>query len=445
MNKLLIKNGYIVTMNKNREIFKGDILIKGNKINKINENINLKDQSIEIIDARGKVIIPGLIQTHIHLTQTLFKGRADDLELLDWLEKRIWPLEASHDKRSNYISAKLGIAELIKGGTTSIVDMETVNHTDVAFKAVKETGFRALMGKCMMDYGKKLPKALKEDTSISLKESEKLIKKYHKSADGRIEYALAPRFVISCSEELLAKTKELSDKYDVMMHTHASENLGEISIVKKRTGMRNIEYLHKLGLTGEKLILAHCIHLDDNEMNILVDTKTKISHCINSNLKLASGIAKIPELIDKGACISLGADGAPCNNNLDMFREMRNAALVQKPRLKDPTVMEAKKVFELATLGGADALGKKDLLGSIEENKIADLAILDLNNIQAAPSFVNLEDIYSSIVYSASSRDVVHTIIDGKIVMKNKKLTTIDEKEVIKEASKIIKNKMQNI
>ena len=436
-NKIIVKNGLVVTMNNNREIIKKDILIIDNKISEIKENISVQDA--EIIDATDKIIIPGLIQTHIHLTQSLFKGKADDMELLDWLQKKIWPFEAKHTYETNYISSLLGISELIKGGTTSIIDMETVNHTEAAFEAIKETGFRAIVGKCMMDHGDNVPDELMEDYKESLIEAERLINKYHKTADGRIDYALAPRFVVSCTEKLLLGVKELSKKYDLMVHTHASENLGEISIVEKEHGMRNIKYLDKLGLTGEKLILAHCIHLDKEEMEILVKTKTKIAHCINSNLKLASGFAKIPELLEMGACVSLGADGAPCNNNLDMFREMRNAALIHKPRLHDPTVMDSKTVFEMATLGGAGAMNKSDLLGSIEEGKLADLAILDLNNVYNPISLENDSEIYSALVYSASARDVTDTIIDGKILMRNRILTLMDEKEILNKAKEIFK------
>jgi 5-methylthioadenosine/S-adenosylhomocysteine deaminase len=438
MDKIIIKNGLVVTMNNKREIINSDILIVDNKISEISKDINVKDA--KIIDASGKIIIPGLIQTHIHLTQSLFKGKADDLQLLDWLQNKIWPFEAKHTYESNYASSLIGIAELIKGGTTSIIDMETVNHTEAAFRAIKETGFRALVGKCMMDHGENVPSELMEDYKESLNEAEYLIKKYHKTANGRIEYALAPRFVVSCTEELLLGVKELSQKYNLMVHTHASENLGEISLVEKERGMRNIVYLDKLGLTGEKLVLAHCIHLDDEEMEILVRTKTKIVHCINSNLKLASGFAKIPELLEMGACVSLGADGAPCNNNLDMFREMRNAALIHKPRLHNPTIMNAKTVFEMATLGGADAMGKSSTLGSIEIGKLADIAILDLNNIYNPIELSNDDEVYSALVYSASSRDVTDTIIDGQIVMENRKLLTLDEKSILKNAKKVLNN-----
>ncbi len=439
MAKLLIQNATIVTMNKDRDIIKGDILIEDNKITKVDKKIEI--QADKVIDAREKVVIPGLIQTHIHLTQTLFRGQADDMELLDWLKKRVWPLEAAHTAESNRISAQLGIAELIKGGTTSIIDMGTVNHTEEIFEAVYESGFRAIMGKCMMDYGSNGKNALMEDTAKSINESVKLLEKWHMKDNGRIQYAFAPRFVISCSEKLLLETKRLAKEYDVMIHTHASENQSEIRIVQKDRGMRNIVYLDKLGLTGENLILAHCIWLDEEEMKIIANTGTKVAHCPNSNLKLASGIAKIPELLAMNANISLAADGAPCNNNLDMFSEMRTAALIQKGRLLDPTVMPAEKVFELATIGGAKAMRMEDKLGSIEEGKLADIVILDLNSIHCVP--MDEVNIISRLVYSARATDVETTIINGKILMEKRKLTTLDEEAIKMSANSIIKKQVK--
>lgn len=434
MEKILIKNGTIVTMNEDREVMKGDILIEDNRFKRIASKLEIEDA--KVIDAEGKIVIPGLIQTHIHLTQTLYRGQADDLELLDWLKERVWPLEGAHTYESNYISAKLGIAELIKGGTTSIIDMGTVHHTEAIFEAIDESGFRGIAGKCMMDYGQGVPATLMEDTKSSIEESLRLLKKWHGRRNNRIQYAFAPRFVISCTEELLMKVKELSEEYNVMVHTHASENRGEISIVQKDRGMRNVVYLHHLGLTGKNLILAHCIWLDDEEMKILAETKTAIAHCPNSNLKLASGIAKIPELLEMGAVVSLAADGAPCNNNLDAFQEMRNAALIQKSRLLSPTVMPAQQVFELATIGGARAMGMEKELGSIEVGKKADLAIVNHEQLHSCPN--RGVDIISQLVYSSRASDVETTIIDGKVVMENRRLATLNEKSIILEANKVI-------
>jgi 5-methylthioadenosine/S-adenosylhomocysteine deaminase len=433
MKKLLIKNGKVVTMNPSREIIDADILITGNKIEKIEKDI--REYADEVIDAHGCAVIPGLIQTHIHLTQRLFQGLADDMQLMDWLKKRIWPLEGKHTYETNMLSARLGIAELIAGGTTSIIDMGTVRHTDAVFETIRDTGFRAMAGKCMMDHKAGEPYGLMEDTSDSVKESVRLADKWHGEAGGRIEYAFAPRFVVSCTEDMLLRVRDIAQGMNLKVHTHASENQGEIAIVEKERGMRNIKYLEHLGLTGENLILAHCIWLDDEEKKILADSGTMIAHCPSSNLKLASGIAEIPELIEMGCNVSIAADGSPCSNNLDMFTEMRHAAIIQKTRLLDPTAMPAEKVFELATLGGARALGKDDELGSIETGKLADMAIIKLDTLHNSPNFGR--NIIAQLVYSIRNSDVQTTIIDGKVVMRDRKLTTIDQAELIREVERV--------
>ncbi len=426
-------------MNAARDIIKGDILIRGgDRIEKIADSID--DHADEIIDAENCAVIPGLIQTHLHLTQRLFQGLSDDMQLLDWLKKRIWPLEAGHTYETNYISAKLGIAELIAGGTTSIIDMGgTVNHTEAVFEAITESGIRALAGKCMMDYGNAVPKGLMEDTDASVRESERLAKKYHETAGGRLEYAFAPpRFVVSCTEELLIRVRDIAKHLDMKVHTHASENQGEIALVEKRTGKRNIEYLKSIGLTGENLILAHCIWLSDNEKKILSDSGTMISHCPSSNLKLASGIAEIPELLSMGGCnVSIAADGAACSNNMDMFTEMRHAALIQKTRLLDPTAMPAETVFEMATLGGgAKAMGgKADKLGSLEIGKTADIAIVKLDTLHNSPNYGR--NIIAQMVYSVRNSDVITVIIDGQIVMKDRNILTLNTAEILADAERV--------
>ncbi len=439
MSNLLIKGGYIVTMNDKREEFIGDIFIENNKIVAISKNIDCECE--KIIDASGKIVIPGLIQPHIHLTQTLFRGQGDDMELMPWLRERIWPLEGSHTAESNFVSAKLGIAELIKGGTTSIIDMATVNHTEKIMEAIEETGYRAVVGKCMMDYGD-ADERLMEDTRSSIDESVRLLEKWNGAAEGRITYAFAPRFVVSCTEQLLLEVKKLADKYDVMIHTHASENQGECEIVESRHGKRNIDYLHSIGLTGEKLVLAHCIWLSDNEMQIVAETGTKVVHCPSSKLKLASGIAKISELLELGANVSIGADGAPCTNNLDMFTEMRTASVIQKARMLSPTILPAKSIFEMATLGGAKAMSKENELGSIEEGKLADIVIVDNNKIHSSPT--TDVDVIANLVYSVRASDVETVVIDGKIVMLNKELLTIDEKQLLVDCNRLIKEQIIN-
>ena len=393
-----------------------------------------------VIDAAGKIVLPGFVQAHVHLCQTLFRGQADDLELLDWLKLRIWPLEGAHDEESVYWSAMLGIAELIRGGTTSIIDMETVHHTESAFWAIDSSGIRAASGKVMMDYGSDVPATLMESAEDSLRESEALLARWHMHDDGRIRYAFAPRFVVSCSDWLLARVRDMARAAGVLVHTHASENRGEIELVQRDRGMRNVVCLRELGLTGPDLVLVHCIWLDDEEMAILRDSGTKVVHCPSSNLKLASGIAKVPEMMDMGVFVSLGADGAPCNNNLDMFAEMRHAALIQKVRL-GPTALPAPAVLEMATLGGARAMGMEDEIGSIEPGMRADVIILDLGGPHAAPT--EHVDVVSRVVYEATAADVETTIVDGRVLMYRRKLLAFDENQMVREATKALRQVLE--
>ncbi|WP_430784565.1 5'-deoxyadenosine deaminase [Virgibacillus flavescens] len=440
MATTLIKNAQIITMNAKEEIIYGDLLIENDRIKEIGRDLGFAAD--KVIDAKNKTVIPGFIQTHLHLCQTLFRGQADDLELMDWLQKKIWPLEAAHDEESSYYSAMLGLGELIQSGTTTIVDMETVNHTDSAFQAMAESGMRCLAGKVMMDAGSDMPELLKEDTTKSIKKSVELLEKWHQFDNGRLQYAFCPRFVVSCTEELLLEVRDLSKHYQVKVHTHASENRGEIEIVEQQKGMRNVVYLDHIGLANENLILAHCVWLDSEEKRIIKERGIKMSHCPGSNLKLASGIADVPELLILDANISLGADGAPCNNNLDMFNEMRLASLIQKPK-HGPTSMDARTVFRMATIGGAKAVGLDHEIGSIEVGKKADLVIVDLVNFHTYPSY-DLDPI-SRIVYSATRADVDTTIINGEIVMENKAVKTIDKNIVLREANKSIARLLKRV
>lgn len=434
-DNLLIRNAEIVTMNGSEDIIHGDIWIKNGLIEEIGKQLS-PPRPYRELDATGKTVIPGFVQTHIHLCQTLFRGKGDDLELMDWLRKRIWPLEAAHDEESIYYSALLGIGELIQSGTTTIVDMETVHHTEFAMQAIAETGIRALSGKVMMDRkAEDIPSPLQENTADSLQESVDLLEKWNGYDHGRIRYAFSPRFVVSCTEPLLKEVRDLSAKYNVMVHTHASENRGEIDIVQAETGMRNIVYLDHIGLANERLILAHCVWLDNEEKRILHDRKVRVSHCPGSNLKLASGIADTPDLLARDIPVGLGADGAPCNNNLDMFNEMRLAALIQKPQ-HGPTAMDARTVFRMATIGGAKAIGMENEIGSIEVGKKADLAILNLFHFHTFPSY-DIDPI-SRIVYSATRADVETTIIGGMIVMENGLMKTLDKRVVLSEANRSI-------
>lgn len=434
--RILIKNALILTMDEKLSKFKGNIAITDTNIEKVSKS-EIEGIFDKVIDAEGKIAMPGLVQPHIHLCQTLFRGIADDMELLDWLKFRIWPLEGAHDEESIYYSAMLGISELIKGGTTSIVDMETVHYTDNAIKAIYDSGLRAITGKVMMDYGTEVPASLMERKEDSINESVKLLKKWHKADNGRIEYAFSPRFVVSCSEELLLEVSRLSKEFGVKVHTHASENRGEIAFVEQDRNMKNIKYLKKVGLLNENLILAHCIWLDEEEMNLISKSSAKVVHCPSSNLKLSSGIAKIPELLERGVNVGIASDGAPCSNNLDAFMEMRLSSLIQKISI-GPKAMDCKQVLYLATMGGAKVMGMEKEIGSIVEGKKADIILLDLNRVHNAPSFN--ENVESQIVFSGKTENVITTIINGKIVMEDRKLLNLEEESIIKMCNRSIEN-----
>ncbi|CAJ1315643.1 5'-deoxyadenosine deaminase [Paenibacillus nuruki] len=440
MGSIMIRQAQMVTMNATEEVFIGDLLIENNKIVKMAPHLD--DHADQEIDGQGKTLLPGFIQTHIHLCQTLFRGRADDMELMDWLRKRIWPLEAAHDEESIFYSALLGIGELISSGTTTICDMETVHHTDSAFQAMAQSGLRVISGKVMMDHGTDVPEPLQEDTDESLQKSVDLLEKWNGFGGGRIQYAFCPRFVVSCTERLLTEVRDLSAQYHVKVHTHASENRGEISLVEQERGMRNIVYLDHIGLANPRLILAHCVWLSEEEKQILYKRGVKVTHCPGSNLKLSSGIAEIPDLMNRHIHVGLGADGAPCNNNLDMFQEMRLAALIQKVP-HGPTVMDARTVLRMATMGGAEVLGMAKEIGSLEVGKKADMVLLDLEDYHTFPSYD--VDVYSRVVYSATRSNVDTVIIDGSVVLANRRVKTIDRSIVLRESDRSIKRLMTRI
>lgn len=427
---LLIRNACVVTLDAANNIFQGDVFVEKGRIAALGTSLSGRAyNAADVIDAQGSVLLPGFVQTHVHLCQTLFRGAADDLALIDWLKKRIWPMEAAHTAESVYASARLGIAELIRGGTTCALTMETVRHTESVFRAVEETGFRATVGKCMMDIGSDVPVGLLEKTEASIAESLELMERWHGQSDNRIRYCFAPRFALSCSRELLERIAQISREQNVIVHTHASENKEEIELVKLETGALNIEYFDKVGLTGSHVVLAHCVHLSDDELQTLVRTGTHVAHCPSSNLKLGSGFAPVPEMLRRGISVSLGADGAACNNRLDMFTEMRTAALIQKA-LHGAQTLPALDVLRMATINGAVAIGLEKEIGSVEAGKRADLTLIDIGQPHTTPH----PDPISTIVYAAEAGDVDTVIIDGRVVMRSGVLATVDELEVLRDA-----------
>ena len=420
MNRKIIIPKEIITVNNSMEILRDSYVeIEDGIISKIDKlsNIEITNYDGEIYRFLNFTLMPGFVQTHIHLCQTLFRGLADDLQLLDWLQKRIFPYENNHNADSLRISAQLGISELFMSGTTTLLDMGTINHQEVVFEEMIKSGIRGFSGKCMIDEND-LFSTFKETTEDSLKSTIQLAKNFHNSANGRIKYGFAPRFVLSCSEGLMKETSNLINDFDgSLYHTHSSENIGEIKAVRRKYGKENIEYFDSINVLSEKTVLAHAIHANEKEVDLLKKSGTRVAHCPSSNLKLGSGIAQIPRYIEEGISVSIGADGAPCNNNLNMFTEMRLASLMQKP-IHNPTVMDAKLMIKLATIEGAKALHLSHEIGSIEVGKKADLQLLNLE--KANHSMLDGdENLYSSIAYAADKSDVDSVMVEGKWVVRN--------------------------
>ncbi|MBI5472328.1 MAG: 5'-deoxyadenosine deaminase [Ignavibacteriae bacterium] len=434
--KTLLKLSQIVTMDARRRVIAGGgLVVSGNVIESVLSANELRDLRFdgEVIEAGALVAIPGFIQTHIHLCQTLFRGLADDLELLDWLKLRIMPYEAAHTAQSLRASAMIGIAELLRSGTTTIMDMGTVHHEEEIIRAVAETGVRAFVGKAMMDVNELHP-PLRESTKDAIRTTREYAEHAHGLANGRIRYAVAPRFILSCTDALMEEAYEMTQSFPGMLfHTHAAENKHEMTAVRSRCGMDNVEYFDRINILHQNTCLAHCIWLNDREVDLMAERDAKVLHCPSSNLKLGSGVARIPLLRAKGVTVSLGADGAPCNNTLNIFEEMRLAALIQKPG-HGPTAMDAQSVFEMATLGGAATLGISNEVGSLEPGMKADLVLLDLNKAWNPYSPQSDSELYSSIVYSCSPENVDSVMVDGRWVFRGSQHLGIDEHKIVESA-----------
>jgi cytosine/adenosine deaminase-related metal-dependent hydrolase len=433
---LLLAGGDVLLHDGEWRVERADVTIRSGRIRAVGRTDGPADREatpVSVRDCSGCLVMPGLIQAHVHLCQTLFRGLADDLRLEDWLVRRIWPLEAAHTEETVYWSAMLGAAELLLGGTTAILDMETVRHTGAAFEALERTGIRAAVGKCLMDaHPEGAPLELAESTDNALAEAEALAKRWHNGAGGRLQVCFAPRFVPSCSGPLLRAASELAERFDAQLHTHAAETIVERETVLRTTGLEEIAYLDSVGIAGPRAALAHCVWVDAHETARLARQGTTVVHCPSSNLKLASGVAKIPELLAAGCRVAIGADGAPCNNRLDVFAEMRLAALIQKPRL-GADALPAGRVLELATLGGARALGLEAELGSIAPGKRADLVVLDLREPHLHPA---IGDPVSLVVYAACASDVRDVFVDGKPVVLGHELLTASIEEIVREADR---------
>jgi cytosine/adenosine deaminase-related metal-dependent hydrolase len=414
----IIRGGTVVTCDAHDRVIEGgDVLVRDREIARVDSAHDAKTPSparvARVVDARGCAVIPGLVQAHVHLCQTVMRGAADDLPLLDWLRERIWPLEAAHDEETLGASAELGLAEMMLGGTTTILDMGTVRAQDAVMEACVRSGIRALSGKAMMDLGDRLPAGLRESTRASLTESERLAGAWRGAEGGRIGYAWAPRFVLSCSERLVRGAVERARDAGELVHTHAAEHPDEREAVRRALGDDDVAVLRRWGVAGPRAVLAHGVQLREDEVETIAREGTRVVHCPSANLKLGSGIARVAELDARGVALALGADGPPCNNNLDAWMELRHAALLAKVRT-GVTALPARRALRLATIDGARALGLDAIVGSIEPGKRADLAVVRLDGPHVEPG----GDVFSRLVYACCARDVQHVFVDGALVVR---------------------------
>jgi 5-methylthioadenosine/S-adenosylhomocysteine deaminase len=409
----------------------GAVVVEDDRIAAVGDAASLEENYPDHETSDHDVLAPGLVGGHIHSVQSLGRGIADDTALLDWLFDYILPMEANLDADGMEAAAKLGYLECIESGTTTCIDHLSVAHADRAFEAAGEIGIRGRLGKVLMD--QESPDGLLEETDAGLDESEQLIQEYHGAFDDRIRYAVTPRFAVSCSEDCLRGARELADKYDgVTIHTHASENQDEIETVERETGYRNIHWLDEVGLTGDDVVLAHCVHTDETEREVLAETGTHVTYCPSSNMKLASGIAPVPDYLDRGINVALGNDGPPCNNTLDPFTEMRQASLLQKVDALDPTSTPAETVFEMATINGADAAGF-ERVGKLEEGWKADIIGLTTDLTRATP----LHDVLSHLVFAAHGDDVEFTMVDGNVLYEDGEFAHVDAAAIRREARSV--------
>lgn len=413
---VIIKDALIVTMDGQRRVLKNhSIAIENGEIVEISGEI--KGEAEYIINGRRRLVMPGLINAHTHLAMTLFRGTADDVPLMKWLREEIWPIENNLNAQNIRAGSLLGILEMIKSGTTCFNDMYW--FMDEVAKCVDESGIRAVLSTPLLDV------MGPEQRTKLLKEGEASIKRYR--SHGRITPFLGPHAPYTCSEELLLKTKELAGRYKTGIHIHVSETEEEVQNSEKDKGAKPFEYLNDIEFLGENVIAAHSVWVSDDEMEILKKENVKICHNPISNMKLGAGVAPIPRYLERGITISLGTDGAASNNNLDMFGDMKTCALLHKSHNSDASVVPASKVLEFATINGAKALGLGDKIGSIEVGKRADVIMLDMQGSALVP----MTNPISHLVYSAQGCDVETVIVDGKIVMEDRQMKTLDENGVI--------------
>ena len=426
----LVVRGGVVVPGAAAEPFVGNVVVEGGRIAAVrpgSETITADN----VVDASGCLVIPGLVQAHVHLCQTLLRGLADDMDVIEWLRLRVWPLEQSHDHQSLHASAMLAVAELLTGGTTAALTIESDRHTGAAFEAAEQLGIRATIGKALMDRYEPGTEMEVPDSDAAWADQMDLFETWHGSAGGRLRVALSPRGPRNATPETWRRCVALADEADLRLHTHVNENRAQADLLGASPEGRDVEALASWGALSPRLVMAHAVWLSDHERDLARRHRPHVCHCPSTNLKLASGFAPVPGYLADGLNVALGADGAPANNRLDGFEEMRLAALIHKPAA-GPRAIPARTAFDMATMGGARALGLDREIGSLEPGKRADLAVVRRDRLHTTPA--GGADVFSELVYAHTAADVDTVVVDGWVVVADGRLLTGDESAIRAEA-----------
>jgi 5-methylthioadenosine/S-adenosylhomocysteine deaminase len=428
---ILLRGGTLLPMSDGLRQISGDILVSGARIAQIGTDIPLPPDT-EVVDCSGCYLMPGLVQTHVHLVQTIFRGLAEDVGLLDWLRRFIWPLEAAHDEASVRACVRLGLGELLTTGTTTILDMGTTRWGDVVAEELVRSGIRARFGQAMMDTGDRVPPNLVETTRDSLDASAGLVKRWSKAGAGRIGYAYAPRFALSCTRELLEAVGMLAKMSELLVHTHSNESAEERAAVQGATGMSPIGYLAQVGIATPRTVIAHGVHVDDEELATLRESGSAVTHCPSSNLKLGSGVADVIRLRQARVTVGIGADGAACNNELDGFAEVRLATLLART-LRGQGALTAGDALAMATREGARALHLEEEIGTLVVGRRADIVVIDSERL-AGPGGAPV----ARIVFGGGSRGVRDVLVDGTFIVRGGAPLLFDPAEVRAKAAEAL-------
>ncbi|MGH2506500.1 MAG: amidohydrolase [Ktedonobacteraceae bacterium] len=434
---MLFTNATMLTMNARREIISdGALAFQGNRIVAVGKTAELLAQYSheDVCDVQGKLLLPGLIDTHVHVAQALIRGCADDMALLQWLCERVWVLQGNFTPDDGYVSTRLCTAEMLKSGTTTFLESMLAHRYgfDGVARAVEESGIRACLAGIVMDIGtyatqsNAMHPGLIEDRATSLLGVLDAHNKWQGAANDRIHVWFGPRTPGGVTPELYREMSELARQRDMGITMHLAEVAADQTFLKEQYNLSPVEFAESVGLLGQKRVLVHMVWLTPSDIEKLAATSTSVSHNPSSNSKLASGVCKVPQMLASGVNVALGCDGGPSNNDYDLIREMKLAAILHKATTLDPLIVPAETVLEMATINGARALGLEHEIGSLEVGKKADFIVVDLNRLHTTPS----PNPISTLVYTATGGEVETVVVDGRIVVRGGELLTMDEEEI---------------